>query len=485
MMAVRRLASPAQLSVTRRVAVNTVAQVGGRLAGAAISLVVLRLSTRYLGVDDYGSVVAATALVTLLSTLADWGLGTIAGREMARDPDRVESILSATVGIRLLMGVALIPVTVALGALMYHGQHRTMLAVAVLSPLMLTTALQSAGTALLVATQRNHLAAIADVASRVVVLAAVVAVVTTNLGFQAYLWTSVAGGVVAAATALAVTARYARIRVHWRPAAWWPLLAMALPLGLAQIANVVYLRLDSMLLSLMRTPAELGRYGVAYKVVEFVMAVPSFFMLALLPNLAVASPERAARLVQRAFDVLATAGVLACVGGVLLAPGIVVAVSSSAYLPAATALAILCVAAGLSYVAAVAGNALVALGRQGALLRLIGTLVAVNLVLNLAVIPRFGIEGAAAAVAATELLGVVYVTALLARTTGIRIRLRGAAPAVLAGCAMGATGAALRLAGVDPAAPLGFAITAALSCGAFAAGLTAFGGLRAMIRGAA
>ncbi|MBV8959279.1 MAG: hypothetical protein JO087_10945, partial [Actinobacteria bacterium] len=68
------------MSLARRVSYNTTAQVVGRLLAAAASVGVLRMSTRYLGVDKYGDYVTASALVLLLTTLADWGLVTISAR---------------------------------------------------------------------------------------------------------------------------------------------------------------------------------------------------------------------------------------------------------------------------------------------------------------------------------------------------------------------------------------------------------------------
>lgn len=88
---------------------------------------------------------------------------------------------------------------------------------------------------------------------------------------------------------------------------------------------------------------------------------------------------------------------------IVFAPEVVRVIAGSAYDEAAAVLRVLMLGVGISYLSGVYGNALAALGRQGVLLRLSLVVLGVNLALNLALIPPFGVEGASVAVALSEL----------------------------------------------------------------------------------
>src|SRR5207244_1517417 len=63
------------------------------------------------------------------------------------------------------------------------------------------------------------------------------------------------------------------------------LLLPSLPLGITLLFNLVYFRADSIILTLTRPTAEVGIYGLAYKVFEIVLVFPTFFMNAVYPLL--------------------------------------------------------------------------------------------------------------------------------------------------------------------------------------------------------
>jgi O-antigen/teichoic acid export membrane protein len=429
--------SPAPVSqrggAASRVARSTVAQTLLTLAAAGLSVLVLHLSTAYLGAAVYGQVVAATALVAVLSALADGGLATLGAREMARRPDEAASILGITMALRSVAGLALMPVALGVAVLLYHSTPFTVTAVLVLSPALALGALQSSLGAVFVARGRNQVNAAIDTASLAAVLVGVKLVGDRHLGTTAYMLVLLGGYLVATASTAVLACGQVRQRPSISTRRARTLLVAGAPLGLVLVLNMVYLRLDSLLLSVLRAPVEVGRYGVAYRVVELMMAMPSLFMIALLPEIAAATPARARQLVQRALEVTGTVAVPVTVAVVVVAPAILDTLGGPAFVPAGAALRILAVGAGASYLGAVYGNALIAMGHQRRMPPLTVLVVVANLVLNLALIPFLGLEGAAVATTASELLALAGISRLFARHCGFRPALRGLRWPVVAG----------------------------------------------------
>lgn len=59
----------------------------------------------------------------------------------------------------------------------------------------------------------------------------------------------------------------------------------SLPLGLMLLFNLIYFRIDTLILSLYRSSFDVGAYGFSYKIFEFIVAFPTFFSNSVYPIL--------------------------------------------------------------------------------------------------------------------------------------------------------------------------------------------------------
>jgi O-antigen/teichoic acid export membrane protein len=395
-----------------------VAQVLGRLVGLLLSVLTLRLLTGYLGPRSYGELTSALAFVALFVVLADGGLGTIAAREMARDAGGAERLLARTLVLRALVSLCLVPISLGLGLWIFQGEGRISEGVAFLSCLIVLTTVQSALAVVFAARVRNDVTAGIDVAIKGVTLAGIGVVAAAHGGFRDVLLVYIVSSVVGLALAWLFAQRQVRARPSLGLGPWKPLVLLALPLGLVQLLNTLYYRLDTVMLSVLRPLSEVGYYGVAYRVIDIVVSVPSILLVALMPSLATADAARLQAMSQKALDVMIAMAVPVLVGGILLRRQIIAAVSSDAFRPAATPFLILLVGAAASFPNAVYGNVLVAIDRQSVLVRLTVVVLCVNLALNVLLIPLLGASGAAMATTACELTSAGYVMWLHRRETG-------------------------------------------------------------------
>jgi O-antigen/teichoic acid export membrane protein len=429
------------MSVARRVAFNTVAQFVSRLFVALLTLAIIRLSTRYLGARSYGHLVTITSFVTIFSALADWGLAVIAAREIARDQDRAEELIGLNLGLRLTVSLAAIPLALFMAWVLYSDaspQVRT--GITLLSGILLTNSVATSAGAIFVARVRNEIPAVIESGARVLWLGGVLLIVSTGSSFFSFIWLQLGVSTVIAGTTVLVARRFVKLRPLFRPRLWKPIVVMSIPLGIVHAINLIYFRLDSVILSVLRSPSEVGYYGVAYRVIDLVMGLPGFLMIALMPALVVAKRDRLRHLIQRAFDVLVSLAIPILLGGILLRSHIVVAISSPEFAPAATPLAILMFGAAFSFVNGVFGHALIALGHQARLIPVAVLALTMNLGLNLLLVPGLGTKGAAIATAATEGVALGYVTYLFRRTTGLTPSLRLVPRFLLGSLVMAAAG---------------------------------------------
>jgi O-antigen/teichoic acid export membrane protein len=459
-------------SDVRRVATASGWGVAGRAAVLGLGVVSVAIGTRYLGPSAYGQLSLAFSITQLFAVVADAGLTTTAVRELAQRPERAPVVVGSVLVLRSLLAFGAV-VAAALLALALPYPEQVRVAVLIAAVPLAFGLLNSGWVALLQADLRAGRIAAADVAGRAVALVALVVVVTLDLGFY---WVVATAGVGAAVT-LALTSALARPLLSGRPRAERAtarrLLLAALPLGLALVLNEAYFRADSLIISLSRSFAELGRYALAWRVSELAATGAAAFLVAAFPVLARYAGTRDRRFgpaLQAAGDVALAFGAALAAGGAVVADRLALTLGGDDFAGAAEPLRVLLFAAALGFLNGVLGHALIAASRQAATLWLNATALALNVVLCVALVPSHGIMAAAWTALGCELVILVSGRWLVLRYLGV-----GYSGAFALRCL---PAAAIMAAAVWPLRDQPLWLTVPLGAVVYVAALAAFGGLR-------
>jgi O-antigen/teichoic acid export membrane protein len=406
------------MRLAERVAVNAAAQLIGQLLLAAGGLVAVAVTARYLGVRDYGALVTALIYISLFVIATDFGLATIGARELAKREDEGQTILSSLGWLVMVISVAAAAVAAGLSFVIYPGplNEKTRMAIFILLPQFLVAAPRAVAQSHLIVRQKLYLSALAGVVTRMVTLGLVFAVAAANLGF---LWmTATYTAFPLFSTVLMFTLARPPVRLwrSWDRSVGLSIFRAALPLAGVVFLNYLYFRLDLFLLSLLATPVDVARYGVAYKVIETLILLPSFVMATLLPDVARTAPfsDRLNGLVQNAFSAMQLLA-LPVVALSFFSGEILRFIAGAEYTPAALTLQLLMVGVAISFLQQVFGFTLVAQNRQLYSLYVLGGVLLLNLTLNLILIPLFAIEGAAVALVISEVASLVGIAAAYSR----------------------------------------------------------------------
>jgi O-antigen/teichoic acid export membrane protein len=413
-----------------------VAGKGAVLALGAASIAVL---TRYLGPDDYGRFTLALMYMQLLGVVADAGLYMTVVREISKDESRTEELVGNALTLRLLLSIAVIALGAGLSLLLPYEPDVRLAILLAGGPLLLGM-LTSSLVTVLQAQLRMGRAVVGEVSGRAFALGLTLLVAGLDLGFYAVMGAA-AGG---AAAALAVTwlsmRDLTRLSFRAQRALWRPLLAASLPLGLALAINEIYFRADTLIISLYEPYDEVGLYTLAYRLLEFTLALGTILLFTLFPVLseAVARDEpRALRTIQASTDLFVILGAPLIAGGLVLAPPIIELAGGGEFDDAATPLRVLLLAGALAWVNGVFGLALIAKARQASALWLNVAALSFNVGLNFLLIPRYGIVSAAVVTVASEVLILAGSYFLMRRHFGFFPRPRTLPPALVAAAAMG------------------------------------------------
>src|SRR3989338_6580715 len=93
------------MSLARKILHNTLIQIAGKLVTAALSVVVLKIISNYLGAAGYGDYTTVYQFLALFGIIADFGIYTITVKEMAKDETQIPMILGNVMGLRTLLAI--------------------------------------------------------------------------------------------------------------------------------------------------------------------------------------------------------------------------------------------------------------------------------------------------------------------------------------------------------------------------------------------
>jgi O-antigen/teichoic acid export membrane protein len=402
------------------VARNSIVQLAGRGITVVISLAALTILSRYLGPMKFGQYQIVIAFLTLFN-ISDLGVATIAVRHLStteRDPDE---LMGNVLTIRTALAVASAILAVGMSfAFDYEPYVKAAIALAALSfPLTIFSGSYSATFA---ANLRMEYATLGSIAQSIVGLIAMAAVAATGGGLLRLIIAYDLGILANSLVSLYFAHRFVRPRFDFDPHYMRQMAREALPLGLAVLVITAYGRIDIVLLKWFTSSETVGYYSFAYRAVDLAFPLSFFFVGSVFPLLSglhkEGSDEQFRRVFQRSHDVLSVGGMAAVTMLILFSKPIIELVGGHEYGQATRSLQVLSLAIALIWLSNLADHGLIAIGRQGVLLWIALFGLAVNLASNLALIPLYDKEGAAAATVLTEAAVLLPALFILARHTG-------------------------------------------------------------------
>lgn len=375
----------------------------GEVAARLIAFGATVYLARTLGAPIYGVIVLATAILLYLSFITDCGVEMLGVRDVAADREGLFHNLPDILGARLLVGVGLIVVTGVVGLTVLPQPEGAILAAYAF--LLLTVGLGTRWVHL--GMEQAGYAALSRVVSEAISAVLVILVVRAPEDLARVPLAQILGESVGALLLIRLLpSAIRRVRVRLRPAMVRTLLARSWPMVLHALLGLAIFNSDFIFLRILRDSTALGLYAAAYTLVSFFLNLGTAYTMSLIPTLTRLREEPlAARGVYDTSMAQILAGAIpVSVGGILVASQMIVLIFGAEYTQATDPLKILLLLLPIAAIRNVSQGALMAHGRQDQMLRTVAWATGTNLVLNLALIPRWGMVGAAWATVLTEIV---------------------------------------------------------------------------------
>jgi O-antigen/teichoic acid export membrane protein len=351
----------------RSLASNFSIQLLGKALSVMIGLIVIAVMTRTLGAQSFGEYTTAVTYLQMFGVVVDFGLTLtliVMISEKGVDADRV---VGNFFGLRLISGFllfSLAPLSVL--ALPYSSTIQTAVLVGSLAYFFMGGASMLVG--IFQRFESMWRAALAELLNRFVLLGLTIAAAVYAPGVIEM----VAAMVVSNLIWLFLMIRFAKPFVRVRPLFdfkfWITILSRSWPIALSIIFNLLYLKGDILFLAYFREPAEVGLYGVAYRIIDVMTVLPVMFMGLVLPSLVSAwsngRKEEFKQHVARTFDLFMIAVIPVIVGAQIVSTNLTVLIAGSEFETSGPVLALLTLALLGVFMGALYGHLVVALNKQ-------------------------------------------------------------------------------------------------------------------------
>lgn len=381
------------------------------LLSQLIGFVALAITARRVGPTNLGAYTFAYGVATYFMLPLNIGLGATAVRELSDDDSSTLPVMTEVAILQAVVTLVAFGLLLALSDLIVPGAEAQ-----ALLPIAALTVLIQAVSFDWVAQARQHysLVSAARLLGQIVFGIMVVTLVTRGFaGVKWYAWANAVGVAVVAGYLLVALWRTGlpRARTAIRRARLLTRFRASLSMGAVLTLNQIYYSIDATILGWFKGTTPVGEYGVAYKIPLALIAFINVWnntLYAHAASLVHREPETVRKQISLSMTVAVAIGLPMICGAALLGDQLMSTLFGHKYAVAGSAFAVLVGSAAvymvwvnLSAVAAAAGKQ-----RHYAMAVLCGT--AFNIPVNVAVIPHFGMVGAAAVTVATEVIITVY-----------------------------------------------------------------------------
>ena len=378
--------------------------------------------------------------------IADLGLYTISVREISAhkdDPEKVRHIAGNILALRTLMGLAIIAISLLLGAFLPgYDTKIALVGIAIAGVFTLSGLVNSSILSMLQAYLKTEFSFVSTTAGKIVNLLAILAaaflilpkpfsdgtflsLTQTEWSFVLVMVAGLLGNIVMTAMLYFYSRTIEKVGFRFDPEYIKNLIRETFPYGLALFLNVIFFKVDVILLSFLE-PREhadsvIALYSVPMKIVEVGMMFGTVFLNSMLPlfTQAIGKKDELAKLVGKAYGILLFFGVGLAVFLAVNPAEVLRLIANESYLvpirgqTSADALSIVSFIFLFYFVSSLFTYLLIASGKQKRLLRINAVIAGANLVFNCIAIPYYSFIGSAY----VTLLSQILLFALTVRAT--------------------------------------------------------------------
>lgn len=395
----------------KRILGNTIWITLGQGIGKAVAFLLMIFIARYLGDELYGKFSFALSLVGIMVVLVDFGFGTLATREIARNKELTKKYLGNIVALKTLFGLITFGLIYVILLLLNKDELTTQLTL-IAGLYIIINSFEQFFYTIFRAWEKMKFEAITKLIYNISLFTIGILFIQQALSAQWIMATYLFATLISLAVSLGFIWKYfSKFKIEFDGNFIKDTLKQSWPFALSSVFIILYLKIDTVMLSQMRTDQEVGWYNAAYNMVFALLLLPTIFDTVFYPILSKTFAQKK-EFIHICKKMFLYAFILAFPAGLIvffLRAPIIELVYSNEYNMAIPILGILVWSFVIAFINRFpfiinSANLQILITKQMAVC------VVFNIGLNFILIPKYGTIGAAWATVLTEVIAVLILT---------------------------------------------------------------------------
>jgi O-antigen/teichoic acid export membrane protein len=399
------------MSGIRTIAKNTSVLFLSQIISYILVLFYTIYTARYLGASGFGLISFALALGAILSIFTELGLNTLIVREVSRDKKLANKYIGNTLVLKILLSIITLTLMfLVVSLLKYNPETATIVYYITIS--FVVGAFTNIFYSIFQAYEEMEYQSIGTIINSIIMFTGVILIIKYQLSITNFAMVYLISSIICLVFGFIICIwKFILPKIEIDTGLWKFLIVEAIPLTLASIFLLIAFKVDTVLLLIINGDEAVGYYNAAYGLMTALMFLPSVYVLAIFPLLSqlhVSSKDLLKRSYEKSFKYLIILGLPIAVGTTLIAGPIILLIYKSAFTPSIIALQILIWSIPIIFVNYIIGTAINSINKQRQMVKSTFIVMAMNIILNLLLLPKYGYIAASVITVLTELASFMF-----------------------------------------------------------------------------
>ncbi len=405
---------------------NTSFLMAGTLIQRFLSFFTAILITRYLGPKDYGQYTFVIAFVTIVAVVWDFGLYTLYVRDVSRDKSIAAKYAGNVISLKTVLFIAIFPAMLLYLKLLGYSPEVTK-SLIIFAVGTFIYSIYSVVEAVFSSWKRMDYSALLNVVRSILLLLLVIVIVNITGGVLEIIFCYFASFLITFIISLVILKR-SFVLPDFRSVSasnLFRLVTGAVPFFMASMLSIILFKIDHLMISKMSGDIQLGLYGSAYTLLEIIIAFfPMMIMRSSFPVLCDKYHNDQPGMIDLYKKLLKTfliVGLPISAGCFFLGNEVITVLFGRDYFEAGILLSVLGISIWVFFLTNLMGWTIVAINRQVLVMISIMIAMAINIVLNLFLIPIMGALGSAYATLVCEMMQLLFMTIVIRKVLSVSL----------------------------------------------------------------
>jgi O-antigen/teichoic acid export membrane protein len=425
--------------IAGKIAKNTLWQIAGKFAGFIAGFLVIMILTRSLGKEGFGGFTTITTYLQFFGIIVDFGLTLVAVQMLSIPNVDEKKTFDNIFTLKIISAGIFFGISILIAWLLPYP-HLIKVGITIASAAFFMNAIQQ----VYVGWYQKYLyikkLATAEVLGKITLLIGVAIVASTGGGLLRVMPILI----IHSAVYLVLTMVF--VKNHYKPSfaidkdVWKEIMRRSYPIALGIFFNLIYLKGDTLVLSLTRPQGDVGIYGASFRLIEVLITLPMMFAGLLLPQLTKyweeGNKEFFKKIFQQSYNIIHIVIWPFILGGIALAVPLIDFIAGNEFAESAPVMQILLIAFAAIAISTLFGHIIVALEKQKKAIWMYAITALATVIWYLVYIPKYTYWAAALITLGSEIAIAFLLMILVHHITGIKLKQKIALQSVFAAIIM-------------------------------------------------